>query len=533
MNPSQGKTLLLTLCILASAVAASAQQRPTEADLSPAVTPAVTTAPVTSSGGTKGTIPMFTTSNNIENSALYYNSTGLGIGRFPAGMLDVNGNAIIRGSLDLSRSGDATTSTGYPSKPFFFQSSVYNNSAKVDLLPYFQVQSEPTGNNTASPGATMNFLYYSGVGGAGPQETGLYFNPNGTIHFSPSQTFPITMGATGPAGPQGPAGPAGPKGATGATGPAGSIALPYAASADGGGNYLFSLTSTGTSYGGGIYASGANYDQGALAGTGVTGHGGDGIYGGYGVQGQGGFGKSDSSAGGGGTGGFFQGGTATSSGAGAGVLAIGGTNPSENPTLGPPGDGIVAYAGLDSFGGHGLSYAGNFQGDVTIAGNLSKSGGSFKIDDPLDPANKYLSHSFVESPEMKNIYDGTVITDGSGEAVVTMPTYFQALNTNFRYQLTVMGQFAQAIIGSEISGDTFVIKTDKPYVKVSWQVTGVRQDAWANAHRIPVEEEKSEKEKGHYLHPELFGHAGEPNVFEATHPGLTSRSVLHHRSATN
>ena len=55
-------------------------------------------------------------------------------------------------------------------------------------------------------------------------------------------------------------------------------------------------------------------------------------------------------------------------------------------------------------------------------------------------------------------------------------------------------------------------------MKVSWQVTGIRQDAWASAHRIPNEVEKSEKEKGHYLHPELFGHAGEPSIIDINHP---------------
>ena len=50
-------------------------------------------------------------------------------------------------------------------------------------------------------------------------------------------------------------------------------------------------------------------------------------------------------------------------------------------------------------------------GKVKITGNLEKAGGSFKIDHPLDPANKYLYHSFVESPDMKNVYDGVVVLD--------------------------------------------------------------------------------------------------------------------------
>jgi hypothetical protein len=70
----------------------------------------------------------------------------------------------------------------------------------------------------------------------------------------------------------------------------------------------------------------------------------------------------------------------------------------------------------------------------------------------------------------------------------------------------VIGQFAQAIVGQEIQNNRFLIQTDKGEVKVSWQVTGIRHDAYADAHRIQVEENKPPQEQGHYLHPELFGH---------------------------
>jgi hypothetical protein len=148
----------------------------------------------------------------------------------------------------------------------------------------------------------------------------------------------------------------------------------------------------------------------------------------------------------------------------------------------------------------GLSVNGN----LTVSGSISKGSGSFKIDHPLDPANSYLSHSFVESPDMMNIYNGNITTDEDGVATVTLPTYFGALNRDFRYQLTVMGQFAQAIVAREIRDNQFTIRTDKPFIRVSWQVTGVRHDAYAEAHRVPVEESKPPDERGHYLHPELF-----------------------------
>ena len=143
--------------------------------------------------------------------------------------------------------------------------------------------------------------------------------------------------------------------------------------------------------------------------------------------------------------------------------------------------------------------------NLQVDGNVSKGGGSFQIDHPLDPANKYLSHSFVESPDMMNIYNGNVTTNKQGIAVVVLPGYFEALNRDFRYQLTPIGQFAQAIVAKEISRGRFTIKTSRPGVKVSWQVSGIRRDAYADAHRIQVEEEKPLEQRGKYLHPDLFG----------------------------
>ncbi len=169
----------------------------------------------------------------------------------------------------------------------------------------------------------------------------------------------------------------------------------------------------------------------------------------------------------------------------------------------------------DNDGSNTVGFAGVFNGRVNVIGNLSKLGGSFKIDHPLDPANKYLSHSFVESPDMMNIYNGNVTTDERGEAVVTMPKYFDALNRDFRYQLTVIGQFAQAIVAEEIKNNSFVIRTDKPNVKVSWQITGIRQDVYANENRIPIEEDKPANERGFYLYPKGFNQPAEKSVVKS------------------
>jgi hypothetical protein len=113
---------------------------------------------------------------------------------------------------------------------------------------------------------------------------------------------------------------------------------------------------------------------------------------------------------------------------------------------------------------------------------------------------------------MLNVYSGNVTTDDKGEARVNLPKYFEALNQDFRYQLTVIGQFAQAIVAQEIRKNQFTIKTDQPRVKVSWQVSGTRRDPWAAANRIAVEEEKAADEKGRYLHPELWGQSEEATI---------------------
>jgi hypothetical protein len=235
----------------------------------------------------------------------------------------------------------------------------------------------------------------------------------------------------------------------------------------------------------------------------------------------------NSATGVGGDGLFVRGGGSTSGIGGAGANVTGG-----NSTSGIGGTGIVVNggnsasssggAGIFATGGSGVESgeAGVFDGNVSVTGNISKGGGSFKIDHPLDPENKYLYHSFVESPDMKNIYDGNATTDANGDATIKMPDYFEALNQDFRYQLTVIGTFAQAIVAEKMKGNQFRIKTSAPGVEVSWQVTGVRHDAYANKHRIPVEEDKSQSERGFYLHPNVFDQPEERSIEWARHPQL-------------
>jgi hypothetical protein len=226
--------------------------------------------------------------------------------------------------------------------------------------------------------------------------------------------------------------------------------------------------------------------------AGVSGHndaGGYGVWGGTTGLGEGVFGSSPSGEG-------VYG--ASQSGKGVYGFSATGRGVAGNSTTGP---GI--------YGESGSGDAGYFNGNVTIAGVCTGCAGpALKIDNPIDPAHEYLQHSSVESPDMLDIYDGNVTTDRRGFATVRMPAYFQALNRSFRYQLTVIGKAhwdARAAIWEGIQDNRFTIRTDQPDVLVSWQVTGVRHDPYANAHRVKVVERKPAAAIGKYLHPELYG----------------------------
>lgn len=167
----------------------------------------------------------------------------------------------------------------------------------------------------------------------------------------------------------------------------------------------------------------------------------------------------------------------------------------------------VSTSGSGVYGYSTNSWAGYFAGNVNVTGSCcGASAGTFRIDNPLDPANQYLYQSAVESPDMKNIYDGISTLDAGGEAWVELPSYSQALNRDFRYQLTPIGGPGRDLyIAQEIDNNRFKIAGGKAGMKVSWQVTGIRQDPYANAHRTPVEVDKPANEKGTYLHPTELG----------------------------
>jgi hypothetical protein len=152
--------------------------------------------------------------------------------------------------------------------------------------------------------------------------------------------------------------------------------------------------------------------------------------------------------------------------------------------------------------GKGTVWAGLFEGNAEVRGTLEvsgsivKRGGGFRIDHPLSPESKYLQHSFVESPDMKNVYDGVEQLGEDGSAWVDLPEWFGELNRNYRYQLTAIGGPVPDLhVAEEISENRFKIAGGKEGLKVCWQVTGVRKDEWAEVNRVEVELEKSEEQR--------------------------------------
>ncbi len=153
-----------------------------------------------------------------------------------------------------------------------------------------------------------------------------------------------------------------------------------------------------------------------------------------------------------------------------------------------------------------------------MTGNISKGSGTFVIDHPLDPKNKLLFHSFVESPDVKNLYDGNVTLDAMGEATVQLPSYFDALNTDIRYQLKPIGSpMPNLHVKSEEKNNQFSIGGGVSGGRVSWQITGSRHDAYIIANPIIPEVEKNETtpvKRGEYLFPEPY----QNSFWQLSHP---------------
>ena len=475
LNPSAGATQS-TATIAASSTAVNAS------------VPAGAPPASVTGAGTKNYVPLWTSTSALGNSGIYEtgsgSSTKIGVNTTsPALMFDVRGMGRFLTSTStnaLVGNQDGTGSVG---------NGVVGLTSATAGYGVYGFANATTGTSLGVYGTTASTTGTGvyGSGGVGVEGTAL-FCCNYAAIFN-GYTAPLNSGNGG-----GPGvviyGGAGDQNALGTSGGTGLVV-----------------------YGGAAYN---NYSE-SVGGNGVEATGGVGTQ--YYADGIGGVFTGANAA-------AFGDGLDAYGGSGNGIVAVAGDGPTANGFYGP--DGIDAYASTNS---DGIPYAGYFTGNVNVTGTLTAATKDFKIDHPLDPANKYLVHASIESSEMVNIYSGNVVTDGDGNATVQMPKWFGALNTDFRYQLTPIGQFAQAIVSTEITNNQFTIRTDKPNVKVSWQVTGVRQDAYAKAHPLVVEQAKEAGLQGHYLNPEAFGASAEQGIGWARQPMALKRMQQHRAKA--
>jgi hypothetical protein len=169
----------------------------------------------------------------------------------------------------------------------------------------------------------------------------------------------------------------------------------------------------------------------------------------------------------------------------------------------------------------GLGFAGYFDGPVWIVDTIYNSASTMIVDNPLAPEDRTLKHAAVVSSDQKTIYDGTVTLDGDGSGWVVLPEWFEALNRDVRYQLTAIGAAAPGLhVAEKLRANRFRIAGGVPGMEVCWQITGTRQDRYATAHPLVVEEDKPEKERGSYLHPTEWGQPEEKGVEWVNHPDL-------------
>lgn len=167
---------------------------------------------------------------------------------------------------------------------------------------------------------------------------------------------------------------------------------------------------------------------------------------------------------------------------------------------------------------------------VVSVGNFGGTAAKyFIIDHPLDPENKILRHSCIESPEILNIYRGNVILDADGNGIVELPNYFTAININYSYLLTPIGAPSVTYISEEINNNgVFKISGGNPNQKISWSVYSERNDKAINHDPMTKEMEinKTGNQIGKYLAPEAYGKSKEDSYFGIqSNTGVETESV--------
>ncbi|HKW26697.1 MAG TPA: hypothetical protein VJN48_13005, partial [Terriglobales bacterium] len=376
-----------------------------------------------------------------------------------------------------------------------------SNKTLGNGILFFQDASGRVGIGTTTP---LSLLHVNGIAQVGPG------TPTPTSMLNVASSSPSVTGLS----------------ATGFTGPTSTAGMVVV-----GGE---SKTPAGTGANGLFATGGIGDGPGGTGGTAIVANGGPGVgpvgTGGAGIIAHGADGQGPSGSGGDGVVGI--GGASFSS----GVFGIGNSFDDTGVTGMAPGIGVhgesTETTGVGVFGvateagGVGVvgsavpgSYAGEFNGDLNVTGAIFAGTKDFRIDHPLDPANKYLLHASVESSEMMDVYSGNTTLDGRGQATVRLPQWFEVVNTDFRYQLTSVGVPSPGLyVAKEIANHQFTIAGGSPGGKVSWQISAVRNDPYAKANPLVVEQAKRLRERGYYIHPALYGATAEKSIEWARHP---------------
>ena len=172
---------------------------PSSAGQAPASSAAVSSAaapsanPAVTGAGKANTVPLWDSASDIVSSAISQTGSGttakIGINNAaPVVPLDVKGATTIRGLLTLPTTGNATAATGKNSQTLNLTGAAFNSATAASVTQTFRLQTEPVGNNSASPSGKLSLLYYAGANA--PTETGLSIASNGLITFAAGQTFP-------------------------------------------------------------------------------------------------------------------------------------------------------------------------------------------------------------------------------------------------------------------------------------------------------------------------------------------------------
>jgi len=454
--------------------------------------PSASGSPGISGSGKPGYIAEWLNTTKLGDSMLFQSSAGnLGISTVtPAQKLEIDlGNMLVRGADNFIKDGDtAYLYVGDTSHPIeaIRAGGLALGAFKAPRAIFISDYTGNVGIGTTSPTAGILTTAANSAKVVGVSTTG-WSAPNGSnangfdaIHATGGSPDPNSQTDF-------------PTGGTGLVGIGG-------AAGDTNGN---NEPTGGT----GMVAFGGNTEMSGIGGVGIVvtgGSGGDGSLGGNGIEVSAGLGDVA-----GGTGGTFMG-TGGRYSTGDGI------------DVGTTGISPMTVAYFCCTESDGVDSAGTFSGDIYVSGAIYAGTKDFRIDHPLDPANKYLLHASIESSEMVNLYSGNVVLGSNGTATVQLPAWFEAVNGDFRYQLTAIGRSSPGLyVAQEISGNRFQIAGGAPGTKVSWQVTGVRHDAYAKANPLVVERDKIALERGHYIHPELYGAPEEAGVEWARHPAWT------------